>query len=224
MQCPHCRVEVNENWVVFNDSASGAAALRLETRSNLPTVRLERMYCPQTESCARLLVRAEILGPGLRETWFVYPRNATRPVDPAVDEVVTLDYLEAAAVLPHSAKASTTLSRRVMQHLLREEGDYEQHDLSKQIDAFIADASTPQGLKTNLDYVREIGNFAAHVQKSTNTGAIMDVEPGEAEWCLDVLDGLFEHYFVGPKQDAERRTQFAARLEEAGRRQIEPEQ
>ena len=24
------------------------------------------------------------------------------------------------------------------------------------------------------------------------------MEHGEAEWCLDVIDALYDHYFVGP--------------------------
>jgi hypothetical protein len=33
-----------------------------------------------------------------------------------------------------------------------------------------------------LDAIRTIGNFAAHPIKSTSSGEIVDVEPGEAEW------------------------------------------
>ena len=34
--------------------------------------------------------------------------------------------------------------------------------------------------------------------KSTHTGEVVDVEPGEAEWLLDVLEGMFDFYFVQP--------------------------
>jgi hypothetical protein len=37
----------------------------------------------------------------------------------------------------------------------------------------------------NIDAIRNVGNFAAHPLKSTNTGLILDVEPSEAEWPLD---------------------------------------
>jgi hypothetical protein len=49
-------------------------------------------------------------------------------------------------------------------------------------------------LAEQLDAVRHKGNFAAHPTKSASSGDIMDVEPGEAEWNLDVLDGLFEEW------------------------------
>ena len=34
--------------------------------------------------------------------------------------------------------------------------------------------------------------------KSTSTGEIVEVEFGEAEWILDVLETLFDFYFVQP--------------------------
>ncbi len=40
-----------------------------------------------------------------------------------------------------------------------------------------------------IDAVRVIGNFAAHPIKSKSTGEIVDVEPGEAEWNLNTLEG-----------------------------------
>jgi hypothetical protein len=40
--------------------------------------------------------------------------------------------------------------------------------------------------------------------KSTTTGVILDAEPGEAEWNLDILESLFDFYFVQPALTAKR--------------------
>jgi hypothetical protein len=56
--------------------------------------------------------------------------------------------------------------------------------------------------------------------KSTTTGAIIDVEPGEAEWNLDVLESLFEFYFVGPAAAAKRKSQLNTKLKAAGKPEI----
>jgi hypothetical protein len=64
----------------------------------------------------------------------------------------------------------------------------------------------PSWLSENLDYVRVVGNFAAHPIKSTQSGSVVDVEPGEAEFLLDVLEGLFDFYFVQPKKAEAQRT------------------
>jgi hypothetical protein len=54
--------------------------------------------------------------------------------------------------------------------------------------------------------------MAAHPNKSTATGDYLEVEPGEAEWGLDILDGLFDFYFVQPAKTAARKAAFDARL------------
>ncbi len=51
----------------------------------------------------------------------------------------------------------------------------------------------PGYIQKNLDIVREIGNFTAHPLKDTNSGEIIEVEYGEAEWNLEVIEQLFDH-------------------------------
>jgi hypothetical protein len=51
--------------------------------------------------------------------------------------------------------------------------------------------------------------------KSTNSGAVLDVEPEEAEWSLAVLEELFDFYFVRTKKRAEQRAALDAKLAEA---------
>ena len=75
----------------------------------------------------------------------------------------------------------------------------------------------PTYISESLDAIREIGNFAAHEQKSTETGLILDVEPGEAEWTLNILELLFDHYYVSPAKEEERRKKFNEKLDESGR-------
>jgi hypothetical protein len=52
--------------------------------------------------------------------------------------------------------------------------------------------------------------------KDTNTGAILPVEPHEAEWNLDVLDGLFDFYYVAPAKAAAKRAALNAKLQAGG--------
>lgn len=46
----------------------------------------------------------------------------------------------------------------------------------------------------------------------------MDVEPGESEWNLDVLEALFDHVFVQPEVLRKKRDALNAKLKEAGKR------
>lgn len=106
---------------------------------------------------------------------------------------IAADYEEAALVRADSPKASAALSRRCLQAVLTAQG-FTQHDLKDQIKAAV-DKLPSSELAGSLDHVRIIGNFAAHPKKSTNTGEILDVALGEAEWNLDVLDMLFDYYY-----------------------------
>ncbi len=68
--------------------------------------------------------------------------------------------------------------------------------------------------------IREIGNFAAHPTKNTNTGEIVEVEVGEAEWLLETLEGLFDHYFVLPELNKKRIADLNVKLEAAGKQPL----
>ena len=114
-----------------------------------------------------------------------------------------------------SPKASAALSRRCLQTVLREAGRSKERDLSKQIDEVLP--KLPSHIGEQVDAIRNTGNFAAHPNKSKSTGEIVEVEPGEAEWNLDVLDLLFDHYYVGPKIAEKKRAALDQKLQDAGK-------
>jgi len=68
-------------------------------------------------------------------------------------------------------------------------------------------------LTESIDAIRKIGNFAAHPMKSKSTGEIVDVEPGEAEWLVDVMYSLLELTFVQPVILENRKKDLDAKLE-----------
>lgn len=103
-----------------------------------------------------------------------------------------------------------------LQHILRARPGTVPKELSGEIDQAIN--SLPSHLSSAIDAVRVIGNFAAaHHQKSTNAGEIFDVETGEAEWSLEVLEGLFDFYFVQPAILKAKRDAVNKKLQDAGR-------
>ncbi|MBN3789704.1 DUF4145 domain-containing protein [Burkholderia sp. Ac-20353] len=180
------------------------------------------MACP---ACGKAIIvlRAEFK-PGTKylyaddvEPFLVYPKSTGR--QPAPDEVpdqIAEDYHEACAVLASSPKASAALSRRCLQALLRDNG-FEQRDLAPAIEAALASNQLPSAISENLDAVRVIGNFAAHPMKDTSSGEILPVEPHEAEWNLDVLEQLFDFYYVQPARAQARRAELDAKLVAAGK-------
>jgi hypothetical protein len=127
------------------------------------------------------------------------------------------DYREACLTLADSPKASAALSRRCLQHLLREHAKVKSGNLAEEIQQVLDAKNLPSYLAESFDAVRNIGNFAAHPMKSTASGEIIAVEAGEAEWNLEVLESLFDFYFTQPALLKKKRDALNAKLKEAGK-------
>jgi hypothetical protein len=216
MKCPHCTKAIHVMW--------GETPFGFDHEHDYT---IESADCP---ACGRVILRLHTLDreqapknprvtapvAGTDRYVFVHPRGVSRaPIDKAVPADVAGDYKEACLVLTDSPKASAALSRRCLQHLLREKADVKHGNLAKEIEE--AMGSLPTHLAGAIDGVRNIGNFAAHPIKSEQTGEVVDVEPGEAEWNLDTLEGLFDHYYVQPALLKEKQEALNKKLAEAGK-------
>ncbi|MBA4124489.1 MAG: DUF4145 domain-containing protein [Acidobacteria bacterium] len=132
-------------------------------------------------------------------TEIIYPKFILRVIANDVPQEYRNDFNESNSVLSASPKASAALSRRLLQRLLREKYKIVgKKDLSQEIEEFVKKPDIPIEIKNAVDAIRNIGNFAAHPNKHQITGEIVDVEAGEAEWLLDVLEELFDVTFVQP--------------------------
>jgi hypothetical protein len=207
MKCPHCREGIHEG---FREHATFVVGEVNWT----PTY----MACPECRN-AIIRLRCELRTGNITPVEImVYPSNgAARPVTPEVPDPFKQDFIEACNVLPLSAKASAALSRRNLQAILREKAATKKKDLADQIDEVVATGTLPSHIVDGLHAVRNIGNFAAHEIKSKTTGAIVEVEAGEAEWNLDILESLFDFYFVQPALAAKRKAHLNQKLKDAGK-------
>lgn len=152
-------------------------------------------------------------GGRLMDSFQVIPKTiARKPLSSLIDGKFSKDYLDASKVLVDSPKASAALSRRCLQNLLREKAGVRHDDLSKEIQQVIDSGKLPSHLSESIDAIRNIGNFGTHPIKSQNTGEIVDVESGEAEWTLDVLEELFDFYFVQPSIIKQKRDALNKKL------------
>lgn len=146
----------------------------------------------------------------------IYPSRRSISIAPEVPEAYANDFREAALVLDLSPMASAALSRRILQNILRNEFKIQHPSLAKEIEVFITQPGIPTYLTGAVDAIRKVGNLAAHPLKNTNTGEIVVVEPGEAEWLIEVLLTLFDFKFVQPKRLQERKDQLNAKLQNLG--------
>jgi hypothetical protein len=148
----------------------------------------------------------------------VYPKSISRSaIASEVPNEFASDYGEACRVLPDSEKASAALSRRCLQNVLREKAGVKKGDLANEIQQVLDSKQLPTHLAEDLDAIRNIGNFAAHPLKTTHTGEIVDVEPTEAEWLLNLLEQLFDFYFVQPARAKAKRDALNAKLKAIGK-------
>jgi hypothetical protein len=137
-----------------------------------------------------------------------------------VPETYRRDYGEAVSVLPYSAKASAAISRRLLQHILREHFNIRAPSLAAEIEAFSQLNDIPSYIASAVDAVRVVGNLAAHPLKDQNTGEVMEVEPGEADWLLDVIESVCDFAFVQPKRLEERRQSLNQKLISLGKPEL----
>lgn len=207
MKCPHCLTAFHSNEESKNIE---------EDKTYYWNVIYE--ICPTCEREIIHLYRSPIGISGGGEKILVYPKSTSRsPLPAEVPKIFSDDYVEACLVLNDSSKASAALSRRCLQNLLREKAGIKKGNLYDEIQEVLDSNQLPSYLAESIDGVRSIGNFAAHPVKSTNTGEIIEVEPGEAEWLLDVLEGLFDFYFVQPGKLKEKRDKLNEKLKDAGK-------
>ena len=217
MKCPHCRVEFHDKPepTLLGVDADGGWVL-------------VQRYCP---ACKRMIL--ELLnGPPLytqhdkfrnikevSKNFLVHPKGISRPPCPTeVPKEFAEDYIEACLVISDSSKASAALSRRCLQNVLREIAKVKSSNLSNEIQQVIDSGNLPSHIVEVIDAVRNIGNFAAHPLKSKKSGEILPVEPVEAEWNLDVLEALFDFYFVQPAVVRKKKVALDKKLKEAGKK------
>lgn len=207
MKCPHCGINFHENWYhgVFAHHGN-------RTEWNYKTAR-----CP---NCKKLTILVDKDGDIDAARMVVPIANSRGLISKSVPKDIAKDFDEACNVLPISAKASAALSRRCLQNILNNFG-YAARDLAKQIDGLLNEAdarkAVPLNLHQTIDAIRNFGNFSAHPIDEKTTLQVIDVEPEEAEWCLEILEEMFEHFYERPAVAAAKKAALDAKLAAAGK-------
>lgn len=214
MKCPYCLenfVEEPSTNILGKDADGGWAIIK--------------SVCSGCEKIIVKLAQGEVsfhptFGQSFHseKEWLVKPKVPTRaPIPPEVPKEFTKDYKEACLVIADSPKASAALSRRCLQNILREVVKVKKGNLADEIQQVLDNKTFPSYISEPLDAVRNIGNFAAHPTKSLSTGEILQVEPGEAELNLDVIEALFDSLFVLPAKMKQKTAALNTKLVSAGK-------
>lgn len=130
------------------------------------------------------------------------PASMASQLHESVPKAVIEDFEEAHTILYDSPKSAATLARRAIQGMIRDFHSVTKPTLYKEIEALkgVIDSD----IWDAIDAVRKVGNIGAHMEKDVNI--IIDVEPGEAELLLKLIEMLSSDWY---KAKAERGQQLA---------------
>lgn len=209
LTCPHgC-------GVTFNRVAQRASYKQLASSSELELAE-ETFRCPTCGGFTVELIGFEVQQGTRQYAWTqqVFPPNS-RPLPPGTPGDLAADWTEAWAILPISPRAAAAIARRSLQHVLVGSLGAKGRDLNDQINSM--DGSWPTQLIEDLHMLRHIGNFSVHPIKETLSGEVVEVEPQEAEWTLEVLEQVLDLAFTRPARQRERRIGFNKKLSSAGK-------
>jgi hypothetical protein len=135
------------------------------------------------------------------EGWHLRPRGNSKPQPEYIPKPIVEDYREACLIKDLSPKASATLARRCLQGMIRDFCGIarsrlidEIGELRKQVDGGTADRAISPDTLDAIDAVRKVGNIGAHMEKDIDL--IVEVDPGEAQALIELIELLFEEWYV----------------------------
>ena len=210
MICPYCGIGISQNSREWHEDTYAVPIADDEFDEGYNIV---SGFCPD---CNKLIIRLQHGTGYYSDTYrdylmeidgnelLIYPKfPVSKKISLYVPKKYADLYLEASQVNNISPRASATLSRYILQSILHEELDIEKRNLEQEIAELEHNPSIPSTIIAMLQVFRKIANFGAHPKKSTNSKEIIEVESGEAEVMLELIDELFDYVFIKPKQQEE---------------------
>ena len=139
----------------------------------------------------------------------ILPQSNSKPQPDCIPAQLREDYLEACLIRDLSPKASATLCRRCLQGMIRDFAGISRSSLQQEINELnrlATENQAPKGVSEEsidaIDQVRKIGNIGAHFERDINV--IVDVEPSEAQVLIELIEQLFEEWYVARDQRQKR--------------------
>lgn len=147
------------------------------------------------------------------------PQNGAKPQPSYIPEPIIEDYKEACAIRDLSPKASATLARRCLQGMIRDFCGISRPrliDEVKHLRLAVANGDAPRSVSIEsvdaIDHVRTVGNIGAHMEADINH--IVPVETGEAQLLIDLIEMLFQDWYVDRQTRGARLSAIASLAED----------
>jgi hypothetical protein len=139
----------------------------------------------------------------------IVPESSAKPQPEFIPQALRNDYVEACMIRDFSPKASATLARRCLQGMIRNFTGISKGrliDEIKELKELASEDKAPKGVSPEtveaIDHVRNLGNIGAHMEKDINI--IVDVDSDEAQVLIELIEMLFEEWYVAQKRREER--------------------
>ena len=180
--------------------------------------------CERLTLHAKLTTRYQTSETDLIRDFQLLPESNARPQPDFIPAVIVQDYTEACRIQHLSPKASATLSRRCLQGMIRDFTGVtkarlvdEINELRIQVDAGSAPPGvTPESIDA-IDAVRSVGNIGAHMEKQIDL--IVEIEPGEAQTLIELIEMLFDEWYVA-RNKRQARLEAVKALSEAKKQEL----
>lgn len=198
LTCPHCRTNTTING---NDSCSSESELVIDNSDGHRIADITWVVCPNIE-CRKLSLFVTLCEYNFRphiwergaviKEWRLIPESKSKIYPDYIPIALRQDYEEAISIVELSPKASATLSRRCLQGMIRDFWGVKKGRLVDEIMA-IEEKVDPLTWKS-IDAIRKVGNIGAHMEKDIDL--IIDVEPKEAHLLVQLIEMLFDEWYV----------------------------
>lgn len=182
MECPHCHSEytTKPHYFALGEDQDG-------------TWQISSARC---DVCDRLIVNVCLKDGPSYPGW---PQPLSRPDLPAeVPGEYADDYHAACRVSVYSPESAAALGRRALHRLLATKANAGNDGLLDQIRRVVLGSEMPPYLKQGLQTFVRVARLDTNPSKSQSPDTLAAVAPGEVEWLLDLLESLFELYFIQP--------------------------
>jgi len=149
------------------------------------------------------------------------PQTSAKPQPDYIPQPIRDDYYEACAIRELSPKAAATLIRRCLQGMIRDFCKISKSRLVDEINTLrelVKEGKAPRGVEIDsveaIDQVRKIGNIGAHME--ADISVIVDVDPDEAQTLIELVEALFDEWYVAAHDRQARLNHIKAIAAEKG--------
>ncbi len=206
--CPNCNKELT---VSDEDRRVSFADLTLPNVDGPRRLVSKFVVCPNPE-CRKFSVVTSLhflevsgkrtyTGKHIR-TWALVPPSRARSFPATLSHQILQDYQEACLTIELSPKVAAALARRCLSSMLR---DYWQVQPGSLGDEFRQIRGTADPLTWDtIESIRRRGMIGAHME--SEGAEILDVDPGEAELLIDLIETLIEDWYVTREERRKRLT------------------